>query len=460
MLFSNKAINRKKSQRERLIHESTSKCAASMTVLSIMPTSRGRDDTRQSISSTWCQREASNGVYSEGGWDPISCGTMHVTTKGIIFMFLISILLFYISEKISTLQRFIPVPSWAPNTCPVEISEQTITPLSDTKDFLVSAYMDQRVNGFDIRIIGIFEKDSVQPLHCLFCCAGQSSRTTPATIRHHPQSFGFPFTPADVMCQIPQNCNPTHVSVLTKQDKNLVLNRTWLPIRNLKTKGSEEKKLQFNFTVCISNLFGDYNNVLQFAQTLEMYRLLGVNRVVIYNTSCGPELDLLLQSYSQEGFVEMVDWPIDKHLNPSHGWLHSEHGGDIHYYGQLITLNECIYRSMDRSRYVLLNDIDEIIMPYQHDNLGSLMNVLQQQQPNVRMVEITSVHEVIKVFGEQYKVPPDVCRIIHVRVALRGSLKLEELNVDKRLWDFTDRLIPRVDDALRRAGLLSSGEKS
>ncbi|MEQ2301292.1 hypothetical protein AMECASPLE_034425, partial [Ameca splendens] len=240
--------------------------------------------------------------------------------------------------------------------------------------------------------------------------------------------------------------------------------------------------------------------------------LLGVNRVVIYKTSCGPDLDRLLQSYKQEGFVEVVPWPIDKHMNPSRGWLFSSHGGDIHYFGQLTTLNECIYRSMERSRYVLLNDIDEIIMPYQQDNLKSLMDGLQAQYPNVgvflienhifpkklfepsgrfhlpqwnrvpgvnilehvyrespdqniyhphkmivqpRMVEQTSVHSVLRFFGQQYKVPLDVCRIIHVRVALLKQLTLEELNVDKRLWDFQEVLIPNVDKVLKKLGLLA-----
>lgn len=71
-----------------------------------------------------------------------------------------------------------------------------------------------------------------------------------------------------------------------------------------------------------------------------------------------------------------------------------------------------------------------------------------------RMVEQTSVHEVLKTFGERYTVPLDVCRIIHVRTALRGQLKMEELNVDKRLWDFSEKLISNVDRGLRRAGLL------
>lgn len=71
------------------------------------------------------------------------------------------------------------------------------------------------------------------------------------------------------------------------------------------------------------------------------------------------------------------------------------------------------------------------------------------------MVEWTSVHEVIKNFGERYEVPLDVCRIIHVRVALQGSLTLEQLNVDKRLWDFQEKLIPNVDKVLKRVGMLN-----
>ncbi|XP_019204415.1 uncharacterized protein LOC100704330 isoform X1 [Oreochromis niloticus] len=445
----------------------------------------------------------------------ISTGWMELLKhfkKKLVLLFITALFLFLVfTVKTPITYNSIPKPSGPPSACSMRISEQTIMPLNNTKHLLVSAYMDQRVKDFDIRIIGIFRRDSIQPLHCFFCCAGYLSRTTPAAILQHPDNFGFPFVTTDVMCQIPQNCNATHVTLLTTPDKQSPSNHPWLPIRNKDTVGQKEENMQFDFTVCISNLFGDYNNVLQFAQTLEMYKLLGVNRVVIYNTSCGPELDRLLQSYSDEGFVEMVPWPIDKHLNPSRGWLHSEHGGDLHYFGQLTTLNECIYRSMERSRYVLLNDIDEIIMPYQHEELMSLMNMLRNQHPNAgvflienhifpkkhfepsgrfhlpqwngvpginilehiyredparniyhpykmivrpRMVEMTSVHEVIKNFGDHYKVPLDVCRIIHVRVALLGSLTLEQLNVDKRLWDFQEKLIPNVDKVLKRVGML------
>lgn len=194
--------------------------------------------------------------------------------RGRLFLLIITTLIFILCITVRTPIEFRPHPKpRGPLTrCPHQISEQTITPLTNTKHLLVSAFMDQRVKGFDIRIIGIFRRDSIQPLHCLFCCAGHLSSTTPTTILQHPDNFGFPFVTTDVMCKIPQNCNPTHVALLTQPDRVRTFNQTWLPIRNKKTNGNEEKKLQFNFTVCVSNLFGDYNNVLQFAQTLEMYR--------------------------------------------------------------------------------------------------------------------------------------------------------------------------------------------
>ncbi|KAG8013250.1 Beta-1 [Nibea albiflora] len=394
------------------------------------------------------------------------------------------------------------------HTCPQEVSDQTITPLRNTKHLLVSAYMDRRVKDFDIRIIGIFKRDSIQPLKCVFCCAGVfPNTTTPATIKEHPDNFGFAFITTFVMCQIPQNCSATHVSLLTKNDSARV--PIWLPIRNQKTAGKEEIKTRFNMTVCISNLF-EFNNALQYAQTLELYRLLGVDRVVIYNTSCGPDLDHLLQSYSQEGFVEMVPWPIDKHMNPSHGWLFSAHGGDMHYYGQIATLNECLYRYMDQSRYVLLHDIDEIMMPYEHDSLQVLLDALQEQLPKVgvfqvenhiypkkpfeeskkgplpewrgvpgfnilehvykwdrlsgflayklivqpRMVVQTSVHYITETKAEQFLIPHELGHLIHCPVSTPYVKPLKDIQVDTRLWDFNDKLIPNVNQVLRRLGLL------
>uniref|UniRef100_A0A8C7S7K4 Glycosyltransferase family 92 protein n=1 Tax=Oncorhynchus mykiss TaxID=8022 RepID=A0A8C7S7K4_ONCMY len=394
------------------------------------------------------------------------------------------------------------------------ISDQSITPVNDTKHFMVGAYKEHRLEGSSVRIISIFRRDSVQPLYCVFYCGTHWANGMKAEVQMHSDHFGtchflFGFSPA--LTHLNQHPNQRNKglgdSLIT--DAELAQNQTFLHIQNLVKR--EEEEFQFNFTVCWSNLFGDYNNVLQVTQTLEMYKLLGVQHVVVYNTSCGPDLERLLQSYTQEGFVEVVPWPINQHMNPSNGWQPSEHGGDIHYYGQLTTLNDCVYRNMYQSRYVLLNDIDEIIAPYQHQTLPQMMDVLQRQNPKAevflienhifpksqfepsgrferpnwrdvpginimehiyreepdyriyhpskmivrpRAVEQTSVHSVLRNFGQTVKVPPNVCHIIHVRVPLQGGLTKKELHEDKRVWDYESQLVPNVDKALEKAGLL------
>ncbi|XP_074547492.1 uncharacterized protein LOC141806126 [Halichoeres trimaculatus] len=437
--------------------------------------------------------------------------TSHFKKTFTLFFVVATIVILFIVNR--TPDVYSPFPKVRPKVCPVWTAVNTITPLNSTKHLLVSAFEDRRVKGFGVRIFSIFERDSIRPLYCLFCCEGQLSKTQVAKILRLPQHMGFPFITIDVICLVPDGCDASHVTLQTESERPKVVNQIWLPIRNQRSRGEEEERMQFNFTVCISNLFGGYNNVLQYAQTLEMYRLLGVDRVVIYNTSCGPELDRLLKSYSQTGFVEVVPWPIDMFLKPSRSWIPSKDGGHLHFFGQHTTLNECVYRSMERSRYVLLNDIDEIIMPYKHDSLVSLMDALQQQHPETgvffiqnqvfpgkfsepsgrfrlpqwdglpglnilehiykksipggfpfkmiiqpRLMEHVRTHLPLKFSGGTFKVPRNVCSLIHIKK--KGNPRPEDLREDKRLWDFQEKLIPNVDRALRRAGLLRSGNES
>lgn len=190
----------------------------------------------------------------------------------IFFSFLITslILIVLLLQKTPRTHNPIPVPRTDTKKCPLWSSEKTFTPLKGTKHLLVSAYMDQRVRGFDVRIIGIFRRDSIQDLYCLFCCRDSMPGTTKATILPHSDNFGFPYVTTDVMCALPKGCAAKHVSLLMDQDNWRHSEQMWLPIRNLKTEETSDKR--FNFTVCISTVFGRYNNALQFSQSLEMYR--------------------------------------------------------------------------------------------------------------------------------------------------------------------------------------------
>ncbi|XP_035390924.1 beta-1,4-galactosyltransferase galt-1-like isoform X1 [Electrophorus electricus] len=388
----------------------------------------------------------------------------------------------------------------------VFFTKNSITSIKHSEHFMVSAFTDHRINEA-IRVISIIKRDNLQPLYCIFCNDDHDCQTAEAEVQIHSDHFGFPFAASDMLCHGVHTQISTQVAISTSANISNIHTEDLLPIKNKVT----HKSFKFNFTVCISNLFEGYNNVLQFVQTVEMYKLLGVQHIVIYNTSCGPDLEKLLQHYKREGIVEIVSWPIDKFLNPSKGWNFVEHGGDLHYYGQLVTLNECIYRNMYQSKYVLLNDIDEIIMPYKHANLPLLMEDLQQEhitvgvflienhifpktqceetrrfsrpewrnisginimehiyrEPdrkdvfnprkmiiNPRSVVQTSVHSTLAQYGDVYYVPFDVCRIVHVRTPLQGHLTKEQLFVDTRVWDFEAELISNVNKTLQASDLI------
>ncbi|KAI3354152.1 hypothetical protein L3Q82_018481 [Scortum barcoo] len=153
------------------------------------------------------------------------------------------------------------------------------------------------------------------------------------------------------------------------------VNQVFLEVKN---RNEKSDSFRYNFTICLSTMF-DFTNVLQLVQGLEMMQLLGVNRVAIYKTSSSPEIQQILDYYTHKGLVEVIPWSLSRFVNVSRGWL-PEHGpGDLHYFGQIPTLNDCLYRYMYRSRYVALQDIDELIPPQSVNSWLELLPLLERK---------------------------------------------------------------------------------
>ncbi|MEE6505014.1 hypothetical protein FKM82_005416 [Ascaphus truei] len=385
--------------------------------------------------------------------------------------------------------------------CRGKIAHDTITPLQNNKTFIIAPYYDNREKEM-IRVVGIIHHKEVQELYCYFCCRFKPSIIiSQANIDVHADRFDFPYGVADIVCPEPPDCEPRYMSVHWSPDGEIMQ----LPM--FKIRNREPGVFSANFTVCISTMFGNYSNVLQFIQTIEMYKLLGAQRVTIYRNSCSPEMEEALQYYIKEGVVEVIPWPIQRYLRPAKAWHHSKDNKDIGYYGQITTLNDCIYRNMYRSKFVLLNDLDEIILPFQHNNWENLMESLQKQNPGVdvflfenhifpqtkvtngnfsnisswkevpgfnilqhihrepdrpnvfnarkmilnpRKVIQTSVHSVLKHYGSTKKVPLETALVYHCRVPRQAELPKSSLIEDKTIWRYSDSLIENVNKVLSK----------
>uniref|UniRef100_A0A3Q4N954 Glycosyltransferase family 92 protein n=1 Tax=Neolamprologus brichardi TaxID=32507 RepID=A0A3Q4N954_NEOBR len=187
-----------------------------------------------------------------------------------------------------------------------------------------------------VRVIALVLRSEKVAYRCLFRCQ-EKQLLSNSVADIHTDHFGFAYGTADIMCPIPS----VYVCV-NQQEKT--------------------HSFPYNFTVCISTMY-NFTNVLQLVQSLEMLQLLGVNRVVVYKTNCSPETQRILDYYTQKGLLEVIPWSLSRYLKVSRYWQPSLGPGELHYFGQIPALNDCLYRYMYQSKYVALHDIDELILP-------------------------------------------------------------------------------------------------
>ncbi|KAM8767952.1 uncharacterized protein AB9X84_018852 isoform 2-T9 [Acanthopagrus schlegelii] len=254
-------------------------------------------------------------------------------------------------------------------------SDVSLVAVKETKTILVSAYQEHRTEKRMVRVIAVVLRSETVAYRCVFCCMGQQ-HISEGFSNVHVDHFGFAYGTADIMCPLPSSCeSPSHVTVTSAADSQEKPDKVYLEVKNKKT---ESDAFRYNFTVCISTMF-DFNNVLQLVQSFETLQLLGVDRVVVYKTNSSPETQRILEYYTEKGLVEVIPWTLSRFLNMSRGWL-PEHGpGEIHYFGQIPVLHDCLYRYMYQSRYVALHDIDELILPQSVDSWLELLPLLENK---------------------------------------------------------------------------------
>ncbi|OCT66996.1 beta-1,4-galactosyltransferase galt-1 [Xenopus laevis] len=376
-----------------------------------------------------------------------------------------------------------------------KLPRDTITPLKDNRTYIIAPYYDNRQRNI-IRTLGIVHHSEVKELYCYFFCVNTTVLQVKATIDLHKDRFDFVYGLADIICDDPVGCSSTHVAIDRSPTENIsdLIN---FPIQN-RVRGKPTAK----FTVCFSAMFGNYSNVLQFIQTIEMYKILGAQKVMIYLNNCSRQMEEVLQYYTKEGMVEVIPWQIQQYLKPSKRWRYPNNITEIGYYGQLSTLNDCIYRNMYSSKFVVLNDQDEIILPFKHRTWDNMMESLQRENPDVgiflfenhifpqtevsdgnftntsswnevpgfnilqfihrepdrpnkfnarkmivdpRAVIQTSVHSTLKQYRNSIYVPLETALVYHCRGPLQHKLNRSSLIKDNNIWRYSEPLISNVN---------------
>ena len=160
---------------------------------------------------------------------------------------------------------------------------------------------------------------------------------------------------------------------------SLTLTRCQTPVNLLSVQNDKShfRAGRHRLTVCLGPLHSGYSDVSHLVETTEINTMFGVDHTVIYNFSMSEKLHPYIRQYEKEGTLHLYNC-----YSPmvEHSW----------YFAQRVLINDCIYRYMYQSDYVMVTDIDEIIVP--RGNYSTLLQVLddlprsQVAEYNVRQV--------------------------------------------------------------------------
>ena len=125
-------------------------------------------------------------------------------------------------------------------------------------------------------------------------------------------------------------------------------------------------RIKKTFGVCVqSPTFGEAIGVQQISEFIEMNRALGAEIITLYVMEMKEDvLRFLLDHYAKQGLLQLVRWRKLKKWDP------------LHYHGQIVSLHDCLYRNMQKVKYVAVVDLDEVFLPLKHQNWHELINAI------------------------------------------------------------------------------------
>ena len=162
-------------------------------------------------------------------------------------------------------------------------------------------------------------------------------------------------------CQLPFSYPiPTHVSLSTSScGQSDILVPVSVP--------AIHAKIEHEFGVCVSISFGEYDFAI-ISEWLEFSRLFGVTEVNIYNASMPIKMNRIFDVYKRTGLLQV-------HQMPPPVPDYSGRGSSI---GSPASLNDCMLRNAYRYRYIVVIDLDEMIIPRKHSNYSSMLKAIDQ----------------------------------------------------------------------------------
>ena len=300
--------------------------------------------------------------------------------------------------------------------------------ISKVAFYLYSAYLDNRQyngTGSAIRIIAMLEKDVKYDVtnYCLIWY-DVSSDPVVSDVPLEMTPMGPKWKGKDsfvaylLTCYVPRRHDgkiPKAVSIIEKRIKN---RSCYKPYNYLKViYNYEEKK---DFAVCVKglNLLQDNDLSAKFVQWIEVLKIMGADKIFLYEWALHPDIQRVLNYYAKKGVVDLTKISLPGNQPNEKFQLDEYLKKDVEAkrVNLNIHLNDCFYRNIHRYKFIAIIDSDEVIVPREkgHTWIDLMKTLSNQYKPsNFYWFKNTYFFEDISMSLSQ--VPsPDIPNSIHM----------------------------------------------
>ena len=240
------------------------------------------------------------------------------------------------------------------------------------KEMLVySVWFDDRKTQNFIRVLLLSTGNPAPSLTCHFESAStQKVLTSEASFYEHNESYRKRFRNYIASCVIPQELDniPCFVKISTPNtEKQNHSSSVVFPVGFIDRQHDTDKTGQYG--ICIPPVHGkiSVDGVIEF---VELQKILGASQFTFYDLAMPDDLRKVLSYYERKGLVRVLPWNLPSYIEKQ----------DIHYFGQPLSITDCMYRSMSHLFFVAFNDLDEFIVPLQHNNISAMLKYIHKDE--------------------------------------------------------------------------------
>lgn len=234
--------------------------------------------------------------------------------------------------------------------------------------YVFSTYLENRKpDNHKIRILVLRKSKVRADIQCHFRIRGKFYKNSSATYTEMSENHGRHYGGWMYECNIP-------ISVLSEHKRHhtelsyISLSCNGGPLVKVKVgpKTLTRPKHKHALGLCVPPLFGELS-ISAVIQFIELWKILGASHITFYLHDISSSISRLLNFYQSKGEVTLLNWRLPDHIQNTEIW----------YHGQLLAIQDCLYRNMSQFHYISFVDLDEFIIPTKNYTLLEMIQEIE-----------------------------------------------------------------------------------